>query len=185
MTRANDRSEPAGQGDAVPRSSDELLRQLYDELHRLADARMARERRDHTLSPTALVHEAWLRIGADRPDGWASRAQFFAAAAEAMRRVLIENARAKGRLRRGGDQRRITLSDLDVPTNDDPERVLAIAEVVERLAQVDPRLAEIAKLRLYAGLGEAEAAAVLQISVRTLRRDWQYARAWLFQALAG
>ena len=146
---------------------------------------MARERPDHTLSPTALVHEAWLRIGADRPEGWASRAQFFAAAAEAMRRVLVDNARAKGRQRRGGDQKRITLSDLDVPSTDDPERVLAVSEAVERLAAVDPRIAEIVKLRLYAGLGEEDVADVLGISVRTVRREWQYARAWLWKALVG
>jgi RNA polymerase sigma factor (TIGR02999 family) len=167
------------------RDAGALLGALYDELRRLAAARMARERPDHTLSPTALVHEAWLRIGEDRPDGWANRAQFFAAAAEAMRRILIEDARAKGRLRRGGDRQRIGLTDLDLPAGEDPERVLAIAEAVERLAAVDARLAEVAKLRLYAGLGEEEAATVLGTSVRTVRRDWQFARAWLFQALGG
>ncbi len=169
--------------DAASRPSDELLRQLYGELRRLAAARLVRERPDHTLSPTALVHEAWLRLGDDKADGWASRAQFFAAAAEAMRRVLVDSARAKGRLRRGGGAQKLTLSDLDVPATDDPERVLAVSEAVDRLAAVDPRLAEIVKLRLYAGLGEGESAEVLGVSVRTVRRDWQYARAWLFRAL--
>ncbi len=167
------------------RDAGALLDALYGELRRLAAARMARERPEHTLSPTALVHEAWLRIGDDRPQGWANRAQFFAAAAEAMRRILIEDARAKGRLWRGGDRQRVGLTDLEVPTSDDPERILAIAEAVDGLAVVDARLAEVARLRLYAGLGEEEAATVLGTSVRTVRRDWQFARAWLFQALGG
>lgn len=169
--------------EGAPPPSDDLLHQLYDELRRLAAARLVRERPDHTLSPTALVHEAWLRLGDDKAGGWASRAQFFAAAAEAMRRVLVDSARAKGRLRRGGGAQKITLSNLDVPANDDPERVLAVSEAVDRLAAVDPRLAEIVKLRLYAGLGEEETADVLGLSVRTVRRDWHYARAWLFQVL--
>lgn len=160
-----------------------LLRELHAELHRLAAARMAKERVGHTLSATALLHEAWLRISQDRPDGWASRAQFFASAAEAMRRVLVDHARAKGRQRRGGGVQRVGWTDLELPSQDDPDRMLDLDEAVQQLERLDDRVATLVRLRLFAGLGEIEVAEVMGASVRTVRRDWQFARAWLFQRL--
>ena len=144
---------------------------------------MAKERVGHTLSATALLHEVWLRIGQDRPGGWASRAQFFAAAAEAMRRVLVDHARAKGRQRRGGGAQRVGWTELELPTQDDPDRMLDLDDAVQALERLDARVAAVVRLRLFAGLGEDEVAEVTGASVRTVRRDWQVARAWLFQRL--
>ncbi len=166
-----------------PASKDELLAALYGELRRLAGQRMAHERVGHTLTATALVHEAYLRIAGDRADGWKSKAQFFAAAAEAMRRILIEKARERGRARRGGDRARLPLTGLDLADDHDPSQVQALDEAVTRLEADDPRAAQVVKLRIYAGLGEEEIAAALEVSTRAVRRDWQYARAWLFAAL--
>ena len=178
-------SESTDGRDSGPHDAAALLQQLHTELQRLAATRMAKERPGHTLSATALVNEAWLRIGRDRPDGWASRAQFFAAAAEAMRRVLIDHARARGRLRRGGGQQPVGWTALELPAPDDSERLLALNDAVEALTSVDPRAAGVVRLRLFAGLGEAEVAEITGDSERTVRRDWQFARAWLFQRLGG
>lgn len=178
-------SESTDGRDSGPHDAAALLQQLHTELQRLAAARMAKERPGHTLSATALVNEAWLRIGRDRPDGWASRAQFFAAAAEAMRRVLIDHARARGRLRRGGGQQPVGWTELELPAPDDSERILALTDAVEAFTAVDPRAAGVVRLRLFAGLGEAEVAEITGDSERTVRRDWQFARAWLFQRLGG
>ena len=164
-------------------SAEALLPIVHAELRRLAQDRLAREHRAHTLAPTELVHEAFLRIVGDRPDGWASRGQFFAAAAEAMRRILIEHARSRGRLRRGGGRQRITLSAIDLADEQQLDQILDLDQAFERLAQHDARAADVVRLRFYAGLSEEETAALLGLTTRTVRRDWSYARAWLFDAL--
>jgi RNA polymerase sigma factor (TIGR02999 family) len=165
------------------RPAERLLPEVYAELRRLAQERLGHERRDHTLLATDLVHEAFLRLVGDRPGGWESRAQFFSAAAEAMRRILIEHARARGRLRHGGGQQKITLSGIDLAKEQDLAQVLAVDEVYQRLAEADPRTADVVRMRFYAGLSEEETAAALGLSARTVRREWSFARAWLFAAL--
>jgi len=180
---ADSESLPRPAPEPAPRSASELLPVLYDELRRLARGHIAREHPGHALTPTALVHEAFLRIAADRGQGWTSRAQFFAAAAEAMRRILIEDARARGRVRSGGTRKRITLTGIDLAAPEDLDQVVAVDEVLQRLAQADPRAAEVVRLRFYAGLSEAETAEALGLSERTVRREWSFARAWLFDAL--
>jgi RNA polymerase sigma factor (TIGR02999 family) len=172
------------QGD--PSAADELLPLVYDELRKLAAARMAVESPGHTLQPTALVHEAYLRlVGRGDDQRWDGRGHFFAAAAEAMRRILIESARRKLGPERGGD---LTRRDLDpdqpAPPDSSP-RLLALDEALDRLAAVEPRAAEVTRLRYFAGLSVAEAASVLGISSRTADADWAYARAWLVTALHG
>jgi RNA polymerase sigma factor (TIGR02999 family) len=162
----------------------DLLPLVYDELRKLAAARMAAESPEHTLQPTALVHEAYLRlVGRGDDNRWDGRGHFFAAAAEAMRRILIESARRKHGPQRGGDLTRHSL-DLDqpAPPGSSP-RLLALDEALDRLAAVEPRAAEVVKLRYFAGLTVAEAAAALGISPRTADADWAYARAWLVAAL--
>ncbi len=161
----------------------DLLPIVYDQLRKLAQQRMALERPGHSLQATALVHEAFLRIIGDREEGWASRAQFFAAAAEAMRRILIEHARSRGRSPTADVRRRVTLSGLDLAATEDLDQVLAVDEAFQRLMSADPRAADVVRLRFYAGLSEAETASALEISERTVRREWAYARAWLFDAL--
>jgi RNA polymerase sigma factor (TIGR02999 family) len=169
------------QGDAA--ASDQLLPLVYDELRQLAAARMARETLDQTLQPTALVHEAWLRLGGDRQPGWANRAHFFGAAAEAMRRILIDNARRKRAARHGGDLARVradaTGFDLATP-GENNEELLLVNEALDAFAMHDVRKAELVKLKYFVGLTLEQAAKVLGISARTAKRDWAYARAWLF-----
>jgi RNA polymerase sigma factor (TIGR02999 family) len=164
----------------------ELLPLVYDELRRLAGSRLAREAPGQTLQPTALVHEAYIRlVGGDPARAFDGRGHFFAAAAAAMRRILIDRARDRRRLKRGGGRRRVQI-DLDnllaEPPGDD---VLALDEAVTALAREDPEAAELVKLRAFAGLTLARAAEVLGIARRTADRDWAYARAWLCHALAG
>ena len=160
-------------------AADDLLTLIYSELRRIAAGKMAHEQPGQTLQPTALVHEAWLRIG----DGaFENRAHFFSAAAEAMRRILIERARRKQRDKRGGGAEHLDLDDLEIaaPTANDDE-MLAVHEALDRLAALDPRKAELVKLRYFTGLSFEEAADVLDISVPTAHRDWAYARAWLHE----
>jgi RNA polymerase sigma factor (TIGR02999 family) len=170
-----------GQGD--PSAADQLLPLVYDELRRLAAARMARESPGQTLQATALVHEAWLRLGGDRQPAWANRAHFFAAAAEAMRRILIDRARRKLAEKHGGGLQKLSASDtgFDLPagTPDDAE-LLLVNEALDALAAHDPRKAELVKQKYFIGLTLEEAAEVLGISVRTAKRDWVYARTWLY-----
>jgi RNA polymerase sigma factor (TIGR02999 family) len=145
---------------------------------------MAREAPGHTLEPTALVHEAYLRlIGSDGGQAWENRKHFFAAAAEAMRRVLIENARRKGRLRHGRGQVRVRLEDDDVAVEDSKDDVIAMDEVLSRLEAVDADAAQLVKLRYFTGLTMAEAAEVLGVSLRKAERNWTYARTWLHREL--
>jgi RNA polymerase sigma factor (TIGR02999 family) len=163
----------------------DLLPLVYDELRRLAAARMAEERPGQTLQATALVHEAYLRlVGAGQPDGWDGRGHFFAAAAEAMRRILVEAARRKGRARHGGGQQRIDLGESALVVESPGDDLLAIDEALTRLAELDPTRAELVKLRFFAGLTMPEAAAALGISLATAERHWAFARTWLYAELS-
>jgi RNA polymerase sigma factor (TIGR02999 family) len=167
------------------RSAEELIPLVYEELRRLAAGRLAAERAGQTLQATALVHEAWLRLAdADTERGWKSRGHFFGAAAEAMRRILVENARRKQCQKRGAGAERVDLDALELAMEGDDDRVLAVNEAVEKLACVDPRAAELVKLRFFAGLSGEETAAVLGVPVRTASRLWAYARAWLYRELS-
>ena len=166
------------QGD--PSAADQLLPLVYDELKNLARARMAAERADHTLQPTALVHEAYLRlVGSDNARGWNGRAHFFGAAAEAMRRILLNHAREKGAAKRGGDWSRVTLDAISSLGRVNPGQLLEFNETFEELAANDPQAAEIVKLRIFAGLSVPEVADVLDLGRRTVDRRWAFARAWL------
>jgi RNA polymerase sigma factor (TIGR02999 family) len=171
------------QGD--PQAADELLPLVYDELRKLASAKMAREAGGQTLQATALVHEAWLRLGGDQQPDWQNRAHFFASAAEAMRRILIERARRRRTQRHGGGLERVDVDDpalgIAAPAADD--ELLAVHESLERLAEHDARKAELVKLRYFAGLTIEQAAEVLGVAVPTAKRDWTYARAWLFKEI--
>jgi RNA polymerase sigma factor (TIGR02999 family) len=170
------------QGD--PHAAEQLLPLVYDELRKLAALKMAQESPDQTLQATALVHEAYLRLVDDREiQRWNSRGHFFAAAAEAMRRILVEKARRKQRLRHGGDRRRLDLDKLDVMQVETAEDVLDLDEALERLAGEEATAGEVVKLRYFAGLTIEQTAAALGISVRTANRHWAYARAWLYQRL--
>ncbi len=170
------------QGD--PKATDELLPLVYTELRRLAAYKLAQEQPGQTLQPTALVHEAWLRLGGSDGQPWQNRAHFFAAAAEAMRRILVENARRKARLRHGGGLRRVTLEGLDVAATAADDQLLAVSEALDKLAAHDPEGAELIKLRFFVGLPNIEAAEVLGIPERTAKRRWAYARAWLHEELS-
>jgi RNA polymerase sigma factor (TIGR02999 family) len=167
-----------------PKAAAELLPLVYDELRKLAAARMADEKPGQTLQPTALVHEAYVRlVGGDATQQWAGRGHFLAAAAEAMRRILVEVARRKGALKRGGGRPRAELRDADVAAEEAPDEVLAIDEALAGLAAADPQAAELVKLRYFAGLSLPEAAESLGIPTRTAERLWAYARAWLRRAI--
>ncbi|MGQ0721980.1 MAG: ECF-type sigma factor [Candidatus Eiseniibacteriota bacterium] len=180
--------QPDAPDPAEPTS--EMLGALYAQLRELAHARLRSERAGGTLRSTELVHEAYLRLAGEGPKLWASRAQFFAAAAEAMRRILIERARARGREKRGGIEGRprekVSLSDLaaaDLAVDYDLDQILALDGALQRLHTVDERGATVVRLRFYAGLSVDEVADVLGVTARTVKRDWTFARAWLFGAL--
>lgn len=172
--------------DSATRSAalDRLVPLVYDELRALARSHLRRERPDHSLQATALVHEVYLRLlgGANQPP-WNDRQHFFAAAAEAMRRILIEHARARGRQKRGGGQALIELESADLASDYDPDTVLALDDAIRRLGRQDPRAADVVRLRFFAGLSVEETAEAMGLSVRTVKREWAYARAWLFDAL--
>jgi len=172
----------AEQGD--PAAAEQLLPLVYEELRKLAAAKMANETAGHTLQPTALVHEAWLRLaGKDAQVQFANRAHFFAAAAEAMRRILIERARRKGAGKRGGDWQRIDLDKVDIAAEADDDTLLLVNEALEKLSQEDASAAEIAKLRFFGGLTLEEAGQVLGVTDRTAKRYWAFARVWLFDEM--
>jgi len=164
-----------------PQAAGQLLPLVYEELRRLAAAQMAHERPGQTLNATALVHEAYLRLVGEQH--FANRSHFFRVAAEAMRRILIDQARRKQRLKHGGQHVRVPLSDVEPAAEAPAEELLALDAVLDRLAAIDPVKAELVKLRYFAGLGEEEAAAALGISRATASRYWTYARAWLIHAL--
>lgn len=167
-----------------PKAADELIPLVYQELRKLAAQKMAREQPGHTLQATALVHEAWLRLGADAQPGWQNRAHFFAAASEAMRRILVERVRRKHREKRGGGAEHVDVDELEIaaPLGNE-EEALAVHEALDRLAAQDARKAEVVKLRYFVGFSFEETAEVLGISVPTAKRDWAYARAWLHQEI--
>jgi RNA polymerase sigma factor (TIGR02999 family) len=169
-----------GAGDAS--AADQILPLVYHELRKLAAAKMARETPGQTLQPTALVHEVWLRLGADDQPDWKNRAHFFSAAAEAMRRILIENARRRRALRHGGGIEKVSADDtpLEIASPEADDELLLLHDALDALARQDPRKAEMVKQRYFAGLELAEIAEIMQISERTVKRDWAYARAWLF-----
>jgi RNA polymerase sigma factor (TIGR02999 family) len=167
------------QGD--PQAGGELLPLVYEELRKLAARRLADEAPGQTLQATALVHEAYLRLVGDGDRPWNSRGHFFAAAAHAMRRILIERARQRQRLRHGGAMQRLDLDNLLLTGEGDPGPILALDEALERLARDEPVIGEVVRLRFFAGLPIDETAAALGISVRTANRHWSYARAWLYQ----
>lgn len=166
-----------------PKAAEELLPLVYDELRKLAAAKMAQERPDQTLQPTALVHEAWLRLVGKQNPQWNGRGHFFGAAAEAMRRILIDNARRKRTERHGGGQVKMDIQKIELaePTKD--EELLAVNDALERLAVRDKQKAELVKLRYFVGLTTEEAAEVLGISVPTADRWWNFSRAWLFEEI--
>ena len=183
VTRILDHIHP---GD--PQAAEQLLPLVYDELRRLAAQRLAGEGPGHTLQPTALVHEAYLKlVGADPQQPWNGRVHFFAAAAEAMRRILIDHARRKHRARRGGGKKRVELGDMDdiemVAERGRADDLLALDEALTQLAVADPRRAELVRLRYFAGLTLEQAAELLGISRATADRHWAFARAWLFDAM--
>src|SRR5215831_3167630 len=166
------------QGD--PHAAEQLLPLVYDELRKLAAQRVAQEKSGQTLQATALVHEAYLRlVDTDKIQQWNSRGHFFAAAAEAMRRILVESARRKGRIRHGGGLRRADLLDEEVAAPNDDEQILLLDDALTRLAEARPQAAELVKLRFFAGLTLEETAPILSLSPRSARRLWAFARAWL------
>ncbi|WP_372895071.1 ECF-type sigma factor [Stieleria sp.] len=168
-------------------SASELLPLVYDELKRLAAARMATERDDHTLQPTALVHEAYVRLSASWGESqWNGKGHFFAAAAEAMRRILVDHARNAGRLKRGGGAKKVPL-DATIDMHWQPEfgDILDLNEALDGLAKQSPTAAELVKLRCFAGQTFAEAASLMGISSRTAKRHWVFARAWLYRSISG
>lgn len=166
-----------------PQAANKLLPLVYEELRKLAASKMARESPGQTLQATALVHEAWLRLGGDDQPEWKNRAHFFAAAAEAMRRILIDNARRKNYQRHGGGQERVNLDGLDLVASMDEEQLLGLDEALEELAKHDVEKAKLVKLRFFAGLTNEQVARVLGISEPTVKRHWAYARAWLFREM--
>lgn len=164
-------------------AAEELLPLVYDDLRRLAAARMARESPGQTLQPTALVHDAWLRIQQNGEQPWQNRRHFFAAAAEAMRRILIERARSRQRLRHGGGQERVDLDQIELPEPLPDEQMLRIHDALDELSRINPEEAEIVKLRFFVGLKVNEIATVLGLSESTVQRSWNHAKAWLYQRM--
>jgi RNA polymerase sigma factor (TIGR02999 family) len=175
---------------AIPTSTDtgpaasELLAQVYEELRKLAAARLADETGTQTLQPTALVHEAWLRLTGSSASAWKNRAHFFAAAAEAMRRILIEHARRKQTLKRGARARKVDLDHVDIAVETDESTLLQVSDALEKLASVDPQCADLIKLRFFVGLNYEEAAQALGISERSAKRHWTFGRSWLYRELS-
>jgi RNA polymerase sigma factor (TIGR02999 family) len=164
---------------------DRLVPLVYAELRGIARAHLRRERSGHTLAATALVHEAYLRLLGGNYPAWNDRQHFFHAAAEAMRRVLVDHARKRARVKRGSNPVRISLSDISVATDDDPAALLALDEAIRRLEEQDPSAAEVVRLRFFAGLSVEDTAQALGLSERTVKREWAFARAWLYDALGG
>jgi len=165
------------------KAAEELLPVVYRELHALASKRMAGERPDHTLQTTALVHEAYLRLVGAQQTTWKGKGQFCLAAAEAMRRILIEHSRKRGRIKRGGNPKRVSLDIDHLAREAQPEEIESVDAAIQRLARKDPRMGKIVRLRFFVGLSVDETAAALGFSDRTVRREWALARAWLYREL--
>ncbi|HUA65693.1 MAG TPA: sigma-70 family RNA polymerase sigma factor [Alphaproteobacteria bacterium] len=166
-----------------PKAAEELLPLVYSELRKLAASKMANEQPNQTLQPTALVHEAWLRLTGNEHVKWNGRAHFFGAAAEAMRRILIDNARRKQAARRGAGAQRLDIDEIEIAAPAKDDELLVINEVLDELATADKPKAELVKLHYFVGLTMEDCANVLGISIPTARRWWNYARAWLFQKI--
>lgn len=165
-------------------AANDLLPMVYAELRRLAESRMAKTPPGNTLQPTALVHEAYMRLVGAADPGWNGRRHFFGAAAQAMRDILVEQARRKARGKHGGALKRVSLGQAELEVGPEPEDVLAVDKSLKLLEREDPRCAEIVRLRYFAGLSDEQIASGLDVSERTIRREWRYARSWLMQALA-
>ena len=178
VTRILDRVH---EGDS--KAAEELLQLVYEELRKLAAQKMANEAAGHTLLPTALVHEAWLRLAGAEPQAWQNRAHFFGAAAEAMRRILIEHARRKRSQRHGGGHERVDVQEVEIAASTDEDQLLAVHEALDQLAAQDRAKAELVKLRYFVGLSFEEAAQVLGVSEPTAKRWWAYAKAWLYEEI--
>jgi len=181
MSEVTSLLEAIQHGDAA--ATDQLLGLVYDELRQLATAKMANERAGHTLQPTALVHEAWLRLGGHEQLKFENRAHFFSAAAEAMRRILVESARQRNRLKRGGQWERVNLDEVELPLPMPDDELLLLDEVLDRLSTVDPCAAKVVKLRFFVGLTEEQVAQELGVSASTVERRWIFGRAWLFREM--
>ncbi len=164
-------------------ASADLLPLVYDELRRCAAVRMSREQPGQTMQPTALVHEAWLRVAGEGDRRWQNRAHFFGAAVEAMRRILIETARRKSRLKRGGDRVRLDIGEIELAAATADEKVLMIDEALERLEATDPEKARIVVLKFFGGRTSREVAELMGVTERTVERHWAFAKAWLFQSI--
>ena len=163
------------------KAAEELLPLIYEELRKLAAQKMAREQPGQTLQPTALVHDAWLRLVTGPEQHWNSRGHFFGAAAEAMRRILIETARRKARVRRGSRAEHVPLDGLELPGDLPDEKLVQVSEALDELAKQEPQTAEIVKLRYFAGLTNPQVAEILGVSLRSVERQWTWAKAWLFR----
>ena len=170
-----------GRGEA--QASEELLPLVYDDLRRHAMVQMAHEAAGQTLQPTALLHEAWLRLVGHGARQWQNRAHFFGAAAEAMRRILIENARRKSRLKRGGDQIRVDSDQIELAATTPDEKILLINDALEQLQEQDPEKAQVVVMKFFGGRTNREVAESLAVTERTVERHWAYAKAWLFQRI--
>jgi len=184
----NERAEPVTQlliavGAGEEHAAEKLLPLVYEDLRRLAALKMAAQAPGHTLQPTALVHEAWLRLAGNQPGQFAGRAHFYAAAAEAMRHILIDSARRKRAARHGGGRVRVDIEEVQIASLADDDELLAVHDVLDKLAAEDPQKAELTKLRYFVGLTFEEAAEVLGISVATAKRHWAYARAFLYEEI--
>ena len=165
------------------KSTEELFSLVYNELRRIAAVKMAQEPANQTLQPTALVHEAWLRLSRQEEARWQNRGHFFAAAAEAMRRILIERARRKARPKHGGDQQRVEVDELDIADTTPDEKVLLVNQALERLKQDDPEKARVVVMKFFGGLTNREVAEAMKVTERTIERQWAFAQAWLFDAI--
>lgn len=165
------------------RAPDRLFELVYDELRALAARKLAQEQPGQTLQATALVHEAWMRLGGDRQPAWKNRAHFFAAATQAMRRILVDQARRRRAIKHGGQMERVNLNSLELPAAANDESVLALNAALEQLAMLDAQKAELVSLRFFGGLTLDEASQVLGISTATAKRHWTYARAWLYRQI--
>jgi len=174
--------EAISKGDA--RASEDLLPIVYEELRSLAAARMAQENAGNTLQPTALVHEAWLRLVGNGERTWQNRAHFFGAAAEAMRRILIDRARSKSRLKRGGGRVSLDITDFDLAEALPDDKILLVDDSLEEFKREDPAKAQIVLLKFFAGLTNEQVAEVLNVNERTVRRQWEFAKAWLFDRIS-
>lgn len=165
------------------RASEELLPLVYNELRQLAAARMNQESGGQTLQATALVHEAWLRMVGDGDREWQNRAHFFGAAAEAMRRILVDNARRKSRLKRGGDQERVDIEGVELAATSPDDKILLMDEALEKLRAEDPEKSRIVVMKFFGGMTNQEVAESLGVTERTVERQWAFAKAWLFQSI--